>query len=358
MFYDTDAPGTIVQAHRGITHVARDPVDPLYAKRWEFNLPASHFQAIDAPGRPPAHRDFLRSHDALVGHIPNEEARWRRRHNYYLNCIRDVDRNIAALLSELDAAGLAEETIVVLTADHGDMDGAHQLHAKGAVSYREQNNVPLIVAHPAYAGGKQCKAITSHLDIAPTLVAFTGAASDKLPAIVKQLPGKNFSSLLASPERADVNVLHDGVLFNYNMFAYLDGEFLEKAVAFTQSGGNPKEIRNSGIRPDMMKRGAVRSVYDGRYTFARYFSPKQHNKPTTLEDLLKYNDVEMFDLKSDPGEMRNLAMGGSQHREIVIAMNDKLNRLIEAEVGEDRGQMLPGGIEAGWEVTAETMAGA
>jgi arylsulfatase len=238
------------------------------------------------------------------------------------------------------------------------MDGAHQLHAKGAVSYREQNNVPLIVAHPAYAGGKQCKAITSHVDIAPTLVAFTGAAADKLPATVKQLPGKNFASLLALPERADVNLLHDGVLFNYNMFAYLDGEFLEKAVAYMQDGGNPKEIRNSGIRPDMMKRGAVRSVYDGRYTFARHFSPKQHNKPTTLEDLLEYNDVELFDLQSDPHEMRNLATGIGQHREIVIAMNDKLNRLIEAEVGEDRGQMLPGGIEAGWEVTAETMAGA
>ena len=37
---------------------------------------------------------------------------------------------------------------------------------------------------------------------------------------------------------------------------------------------------------------------------------------------------------------------------------DSLNRLIDAEVGEDRGQMLPGGIEAGWEVTPETMAGA
>ena len=45
---------------------------------------------------------------------------------------------------------LEREAIVILTADHGDMDGAHQLHAKGAVAYREQNHVPLIVAHPAY----------------------------------------------------------------------------------------------------------------------------------------------------------------------------------------------------------------
>jgi arylsulfatase len=37
-------------------------------------------------------------------------------------------------------------------------------------------------------------------------------------------------------------------------------------------------------------------------------------------------------------------------------MNDKLNRPIDAEVGEDRGQMLAGGVEAGWEITADTMA--
>jgi hypothetical protein len=63
-------------------------------------------------------------------------------------------------------------------------------------------------------------------------------------------------------------------------------------------------------------------------------------------------------VRADPYEMNNLAMNSKQHRELVVAMNEKLNRLIDAEVGEDRGQMLPGGIEAGWEVTAETMGGA
>jgi arylsulfatase len=54
--------------------------------------------------------------------------------------------------------------------------------------------------------------------------------------------------------------------------------------------------------------------------------------------------------------MVNLAAKPGSSRELVLAMNDKLNRLIDSEVGEDRGQMLPGGIEAGWEVTPETMA--
>jgi arylsulfatase len=336
--------------------VTRDPVDPLYARQWDFKLPLNHAQPLDAPGRPPAHRDFLRSHDALIGEIPNEPERWRRRHNYYLNCLRDVDRNIAMLLTELDAAGLADRTIVVLTADHGDMDGAHQLHAKGAVSYREQNQVPLIVAHPAYPGGRQCRAVTSHLDLAPTLVALTSVASDKRASIVKGLPGKDFSGLLAAPTRAEINAVRDGALFNYNMFAYLDGDFLYKAVEHLQKGGKPDQLKGASIVPDMMKRGAVRSVFDGRYVFARYFSPKQHNRPASLEALYQLNDVELYDIRVDPLEMNNLAAGGKQNRELVFAMNEKLNRLIDTEVGEDRGQMLPGGIDAGWEVTPETMA--
>jgi arylsulfatase len=236
------------------------------------------------------------------------------------------------------------------------MDAAHRLHAKGAASYREQNHVPLIVSHPAYAGGKQCRAITSHVDIAPSLVALTGVDPTKRAGIVKGLPGKDFSRLLAAPEQADLNALHTGVLFNYNMFAYLDGDFLYKAVAFIKQGGNPRELKAAGIVPDMMKRGAVRSVYDGRYVFARYFSPKQHNRPATMEEILRYNDIELYDHETDPLEMSNLAMDYKKNGELILAINDKLTRLIDEEVGEDRGQMLPGGIQAGWDITPQTMA--
>jgi arylsulfatase len=358
MFYDTDPPGSPKRDHGGLSHLARDPADPLYARQWNFKLPGSHFQAIDGPGRPPAHLDFLRSHDAMVGEIPDEEPRWRRRHNYYLNCMRDVDRNIAAVLAELDASGLTNRTIIVLTADHGDMDGAHKLHAKGAVAYREQNNVPLIVVHPGMPGGKRCQAVTSHVDLAPTLLSLTGIGPERTASLTKGLPGKDLSALLRAPDRAAPGEVRDGALFCYNMLAYLDGDYLKKGVEHLRKGGKPADLKAAGVLPDLMKRGAVRSVYDGQYTFSRYFSPKQHNRPTTMEDLRKLNDLELYDAKADPGEMTNLAAQGTRNGELILAMNAKLNRLIDAEVGEDRGQMLPGGIEAGWEVTPETMAGA
>ena len=79
----------------------------------------------------------------MLGVIPNEDARWNRLNNYYFNCLQDVDRNLVDILDELDALGIADNTIVIFTADHGELGGAHGLVGKGANAYREQNHVPL-----------------------------------------------------------------------------------------------------------------------------------------------------------------------------------------------------------------------
>jgi arylsulfatase len=335
----------------------RDPVDPLYAKRWDFDLPSTLTQPIDAPGRPKAHRDYLMSHEAMTAEVPNHEANWRRRHNNYINCMRDVDRNIVTVLDELDAAGMAGNTIIVLTSDHGDFDGAHRLHGKGATGYREQNNVPFIVVHPDVPGGRESRAVTSHLDIAPTLVAMTGASPEKRATITKGLKGKDLSPVLADPEKAEIDAVRDGMLFNYNMFAYFDGEFSVRAYDFIRKGGKGNKLKEAGIVPDLRKRGAIRSVFDGRYTYSRYFSPKQHHRPTTVEQIYGLNDVELYDIQTDPHERYNLAAGDRPNKALVLAMNEKMNRLIDQEVGDDPGDMMPGGIDAGWEVSWETMKG-
>jgi arylsulfatase len=242
MFLNIDRPNQPVQARNILGHIRPEPDTPLYAKRWTFDLPATYPDRLDAQGRPAAHRDYLKSHDALVGVIANEDWRWRRRHDYYLNCLRDVDRNIAPLLDELEALELASKTVIVLTADHGDLDGAHRLHSKGATSYREQNNVPLIVVHPTLPGGKHCKAVTSHLDIAPLLVNLTNASPDRKAAITKGLPGKDFSSLLSAPEKAGYTAIRDGMLFCYNMFGQGGGKVGHHTPRLEKTWRDPQRL--------------------------------------------------------------------------------------------------------------------
>jgi arylsulfatase A-like enzyme len=197
--------------------------------------------------------------------------------------------------------------------------------------------------------------VTTHLDIAPTLLGLTNADPQMKAAIAKNLPGKDLAPLLVAPEAASHDTVRDGALYCYNMLAYIDGQFLENAGAvLKQPDGKAKlkEAAQAGtMRPDLSKRGAIRAVYDGHYRFARYFSPKQHNRPVSVEALLKLNDVELYDVERDPLELDNLAKDPAKHREVLEVMNAKLNALIDREVGEDVGQMLPGGVDGGWVAT-------
>ena len=74
----------------------------------------------------------------------------------------------------------------------------------------------------------------------------------------------------------------------------------------------------------------------------------EHHTPRSIEELYANNDVELFDLEKDPNEMNNLAINPKSNGEMLVGMNDLLNLLIDTEVGEDIGQMLPSGADTNW----------
>jgi arylsulfatase len=345
MYYNTDLAGEPAkQTSMAMMHMTHDPDTAQFRRQWDVKLPESRNQAVSGPGRPAAHLDYADSRAGLVGRVPNEDDRWRRLNNFYFNCIQSVDGHVMSILDELDDLGLSDNTIIIYTADHGELGGAHGVSGKGATAYREQNNVPFIVSHPDVTGGQRCKAVTSHLDIAPTLISMAGGRPDTESTV----RGKDISPVLRDPTSASHDAIRPAAIFNYNMLAYLDRDFMANISQFLREGGNPAELPNKGWRPDLDKRGAIRSVFDGQYKFSRYFSPQQHHKPKSIEELYANNDIELFDLVNDPNEMVNLATNRKANGDLLLAMNDKLNALIEYEVGEDIGQMMPGGADADW----------
>jgi len=105
--------------------------------------------------------------------------------------------------------------------------------------------------------------------------------------------------------------------------------------------------------PDLSKRGFLAMTFDGRYKFARYYAPAKFNTPTTLEQILRDNDIELFDLKNDPDERKNLAVEPEKHKATILRMNTLLNELIAREVGANDGQFLPPAVRPKGNVSCE-----
>jgi len=342
MYVNSDAPDESVQGKYAAYPIDRPPQNEIYLAEWDVPLPATRSQALDAPGRPRAHYEYQATQDILLGQWQNEDRRWRILQNYYFNCIRDCDSHLVRLLEEVKANGLDGSTIVVFTADHGELGGAHQMRGKGANAYREQQHLPLMILHPAYPGGRSTKAVSSQIDLARTLLALTGKPFEEVSRAADGLSGRDLSRLLSTPQQAAPDTVRPAALYNYNMFTYLDAKWFAPLIRVVVSDDPMVEKLEKIVRlqPDFNNRGAIRSVFDGRYRFSRYFSPLHFNRPTTYEALVANNDLEVFDLQEDPEETHNLAQDGTAKGELMMALNDKLNARIDEEVGEDNGKFL------------------
>jgi arylsulfatase len=100
---------------------------------------------------------------------------------------------------------------------------------------------------------------------------------------------------------------------------------------YAVGGGNSK----------LDNRGFMSFVFDGRHKLARFYAPNNFNTPKTLDQLFKHNDVQVFDLKSDPDEITNLALDREKNGDTIMRLNSLLNDLMAREVGVNNGSFLP-----------------
>jgi len=326
--------------------IAAIPADAQSRKQWDFRMWSTLDQPLRAPGRPSTHWEFYQGIINVMGEIPTDRPdMWHTYNNFYLNLLQENDRCIGQVLDALEDLDLWKDTVVVFTSDHGELAGSHGgLRNKGPLSYEQNVHVPMIVAHPDVKGGQTTRALTSHIDILPTLVGLTGAPPDDVAEVTKGLPGRDFSTVLASPSSAPFDAVRPGILFNYVGLSSVDAGFFKSIfeIGFGKDGAfaiSPAGLADN--HPDLSKRGFLAMTFDGRYKFGRYYAPSQFNTPRTMEEILAWNDLELFDLRVDPGEKNNLALAPKRNEALILRMNGLLNELIAREVGENNGQFLP-----------------
>lgn len=116
--------------------------------------------------------ESLRTRPNVPGELRREVAEMLAQ---YYGMITGLDENVGRLMKALDALGLAEDTIVVFTSDHGAMLGSHGQWLKQR-PWEESIRIPLFLRYPRRVAPNQTKDwIFSTLDVTPTLLGLVGA---------------------------------------------------------------------------------------------------------------------------------------------------------------------------------------
>lgn len=255
----------------------------------------------DLTTKPVVQREFLALFN-LMGAVDTPEKQVKYL-NFYGNLMKASDQYLVDVLHALDETGLRDNTVIIRTADHGEMGLAHGgLRQKNFNFYEESLRVPLIFSSPAlYDGRYESDALVSHVDFLPTIATLFGAPESARAA----WQGVDYSAVVLDPEHAPAP--QDYVVFTWDDW----------------QAGQPNG-------PYLPPPNHIVSIREERYKLAQYYDALG-NVPSQWE---------MYDLRHDPLERWNIAWHGHPRTE---RQEEELLRLKErlAQVQRTRLQPLP-----------------
>jgi len=233
----------------------------------EVPLPPSFADSLeDKP------RIYRRMRRQIWDQLSEDETRDAIRH-YWASCTR-LDEQFGQILTRLDELGQAENTLVLYCSDHGDYCGDHGLFAKGIPCFRGAYNVPAVMRWPAgiAAPGRRVDAFVSLADFGPTFAELGGNSADP------NLSGRSLAPFLAGETpadwRDDIHTQCNGVELYYSQRSVTTKEY--------------------------------KYVFNG------------------------FDDDELYDLRSDPNEMHNLA-GDEAYEEVKRHLVRRMWRFAHGE---------------------------
>lgn len=152
--------------------------------------PPFYQEVLDQPGQYAARCERSGLQGAgNVSHLPYTKEQVQENAACYYGMVSMMDKWIGKLLDHLEATGEAENTLIVFTADHGDLLGDHGLWWKSLVCYDESIRVPFIASWPkAIPMGVESEALVNLVDLFPTFCEAAGLRAPWTCEGVNQLP--------------------------------------------------------------------------------------------------------------------------------------------------------------------------
>ena len=224
---------------------------------------------VDDPGKPKRIRTAASDRKSL--------AKWAEKQRNQYRALMGVEDSVGRLLAFLDEQNLAEDTIVVYASDNGYFQGEHGLASKQE-AYEESMRVPCFVRYPRRVRPQRCDAIVANIDLAPSLLEICGVKQ------VKPVQGRSWWPLVTGKQKS----IRSRLLF--------------------ETMGKGSKILNP----------AVKALRTERYKLILNTNPK--------------DITELYDLKNDPLEMKNLAPDAA-YRDLVKDLQGQL--LEEMRLTED-----------------------
>ncbi len=237
--------------------------------------------------------EYMRDYAAVEEDVGTEEG-WRRLRAHYFANVNLVDRMVGRITSAIDDAGVADDTVVVFTSDHGDMLGDHGMLEKRSM-YDESSRVPMLMRVPWLSREQTTvPGSMSHIDLAPTVLDLLG---DPVPY---HMQGKSLVPTLSSGASLEDN----------DVFIEWNGFF---------SSMPDRHLGTAAI--DRMNRLPWRTVVSGGWKL----------------NLCVGDQCELFDLDNDPHEMRNLFDDPAQRDRV----RDLAARIRDWQIETDDDAPLP-----------------
>lgn len=265
-----------------------------------IELPATWDENLQANHKPTAQPQLLAAAAAGLGALATRKQK-HQYINFYGNLIRTIDREMGPVIDcfyhpDGTPTDLGRSTVIVRTADHGEMGMAHgDMRQKAFNAYEETIRIPLVFSNPLlFPKEQETNRLASLIDLMPTFADLLGVP----PA--SGLSGRSLAPILENPDHS--TGVQDDVVFTFD----------------DTRAGNPNAV-------PVKAANRIRCVREEKWKYARYFH----------QDGSYPAEWEMYDLEHDPDEVDNLGSPANPRYNdpVVRAERERLQqKLMEAEV--------------------------